>query len=256
MNSTRSPLQWRVLTGGIVGLVGVGVIGAALAFPTVTTPEAQPAAVVSVTPDESIVASRSEPPRGAEPAPVEPVVSVTPSASVIDLAAPQASTSPSPSPSSADPEPSVVGLPESEPVRVRIPSIGVDASTTELGLDGNRLAAPEDPDVVGWFTGAHTPGAAGRAVLNGHLTWNGRNTVFARLPNVAVGAVVEVDRRDGTTARFEITEVATFEKDQFPTAEVYAATEEPTMVLITCGGEYSQSEHYYDSNVIAFATAL
>jgi len=118
------------------------------------------------------------------------------------------------------------------------------------------METPADPDQVGWFTGAHTPGAPGRAVLAGHLTWNGRNTVFARLPDVAVGAVVEVDREDGTTAEFEITQVSTFEKDQFPTDEVYAATVEPSLVLITCGGEYSKSEHYYDSNIIAFATAL
>ena len=62
--------------------------------------------------------------------------------------------------------------------------------------------------------------------------------------------------RDGTTARFQVTEVSTFEKDEFPTSEVYASTDEPSLVLITCGGKYSESEHYYDSNVIAFASAL
>ncbi len=249
MNSTKSPLQWRVLTGGIVGLVGVGVIGAALAFPTVTTPTVQPAVAVSSTPGVSMSSIE------AEPEETEPTVFVRPSASVMNLDSPVPSTSPTPSPASAEATPTVTSLPESEPVRVRIPSIGVDASTSQLGLDGNKLATPDDPDVVGWFTGAHTPGAPGRAVLNGHLTWNGRNTVFASLPDVAVGAVVEIDRQDGTTAKFEITKVSTFEKDQFPTAEVYAATDEPSLVLITCGGEYSKSEHYYDSNVIAFASA-
>ena len=125
-----------------------------------------------------------------------------------------------------------------------------------LGLKGNELETPADPDLVGWFTGAHTPGAPGRAVLAGHLTWNGRHTVFARLPELAVGAVIEVDREDGTTAKFAVTKVATFPKDAFPTDEVYASTDEPSLVLITCGGDYSKSEHYYDSNVIAFASAL
>ncbi len=125
-----------------------------------------------------------------------------------------------------------------------------------LGLNGNELETPADPDLVGWFTGAHTPGAAGRAVMAGHLTWNGRHTVFARLPELSVGSVVEVDREDGTTAKFRVTEVSTFEKDKFPTAEVYASTDEPSLVLITCGGEYSTAKHYYDSNVIAFASAM
>ncbi len=236
MTSTRSPLQWRVLIGGVTGLVGVGVIGAALAFPSVTTPEALPPQAVIATP--SVSASTA--------AKSVPAASASPSASMLPI-----SPTPSPTPSPADAE-----LAESAPTKVRIPSLGVDAATVTLGLDGNEMETPADPDLVGWFTGAHTPGAPGRAVLAGHLTWNGRNTVFARLPDVAVGAVVEVDREDGTTAKFEITEVSTFEKDQFPTADVYASTEEPSLVLITCGGEYSSSEHYYDSNVIAFATAL
>lgn len=238
MNGTRSPLQWRVLIGGIAGLVGVGVIGAALAFPSVSTPAALPSQESVTTPS----------------APVEtPQASTSPSAP----ASPLNEATPDPSPTlESSPTPGVAELPESAPTKVKIPSIGVDAGTVSLGLDGNELETPADPDVVGWFTGAHTPGAPGRAVLAGHLTWNGRHTVFARLSELTVGAVVEVDRQDGTTAKFEVTEVSTFAKDEFPTAEVYASTDEPSLVLITCGGEYSQSEHYYDSNVIAFADAL
>ena len=238
MNSTKSPRKWRVLVGGIVGLIGVVVIGAALIFPTVTTPQVPTAVAASASPSVS-----------ASPPEVESV-EPTPAASATQPAsAPPASPSP-------EPTPTVAAHTESAPVRVRIPSLGVDASTVTLGLDGNELATPEDPDVVGWFTGAHTPGGPGRAVLAGHLTWNGRNTVFALLPEATVGTIVEVDREDGTTAKFEITEVSTFPKDQFPTDAVYASTVEPSLVLITCGGEYSQADHFYDSNVIAFATLL
>lgn len=241
MDSIRSPLQWRVLAGIIAGLIGVGVIGAALVFPEVTKPEALPAVAVSSSP--SVTMSPTP-----EPEATTPPASLTPSASV-------AEETPTPTPE-PEPEPTVEALTESAPIAVRIPSLEVDASFVTLGLDGNKLETPADPDVVGWFTGAHTPGGPGRAVLAGHLTWNGRNTVFARLPDVAIGAVVEVDREDGTTARFEISEVSEFKKDEFPTAAVYASTVEPTLVLITCGGEYSSSEHYYDSNIIAYATAL
>ena len=239
MTSTQSPLQWRVLIGGVAGLVGVGVIGAALAFPAVTAPQALPTAPAITSPSVSMPS-----PMGSTPA-ATPPVNITASAP----APPTTEATPTP-------KPNTVGFPESAPIRVKIPSIGVDASTVSLGLEGNELETPADPDVVGWFTGAHTPGAPGRAVLAGHLTWNGRHTVFARLPDLAAGAVVEVDRQDGTTAKFEITKVSTFRKDAFPTAEVYASTDEPSLVLITCGGEYSTDQNYYDSNVIAFAKAL
>ena len=187
------------------------------------------------------------------PAPVDRTPAATPAARITTSAP---ATPVAEATASTTPTPNTLGLPESAPIRVKIPSIGVDASTVSLGLEGNELEVPADPDVVGWFTGAHTPGAPGRAVLAGHLTWNGRHTVFARLPDLVAGAVVEVDREDGTTANFEITKVSTFAKDAFPTAEVYASTDEPSLVLITCGGEYSESRHYYDSNVIAFAKAL
>ncbi len=247
MTSTSSPLQWRVLTGGIAGLVGVGVVCAALAFPSVTSPAALPAQEGVATP----IVSTSTPVENPSVTSPSPSVSVSPASA--------SATTPSLDPTPARepaPTPAAAALAESAPTTVRIPSLGVDAPTVTLGLDGNKMETPANPDLVGWFTGAHTPGAPGRAVLAGHLTWNGRNTVFARLPDVAVGAVVEVDREDGTTARFEVTHVSTFRKDQFPTDEVYASTEEPSLVLITCGGEYSTSEHYYDSNVIAFTTAL
>ena len=243
MNGTKSPLQWRVLFGGVAGLVGVGVIGATLAFPSVTAPEALPAQSTTTAPSVSPISPTTE----TATASVSPSVIPSP-------AAPQ--PAPSSAPASAKASPSVAELAESAPTRVRIPSIGVDAGTVSLGLEGNELETPSDPDDVGWFTGAHTPGAPGRAVLAGHLTWNGRHTVFARLPDLAVGAIIDIDREDGTTAQFTVTEVATYEKDSFPTSEVYASTKDPSLVLITCGGEYSTSEHYYDSNVIAFANAL
>ncbi|MEO7589480.1 MAG: sortase [Arachnia sp.] len=244
MTSTKSPSR-RVLLGGIAGLVGVGVIGAALAFPSVTAPAALPAPSSISTPSVSMSTPAASTPAASTPAAAP--TRTTPVAST----ATSASVAPTPTPA-----PAAAALAESAPVKVRIPSIGVDANTVSLGLKGNELETPADPDLVGWFTGAHTPGAPGRAVLAGHLTWNGRHTVFARLPDLAVGAIVEVDREDGTTAKFTVTKVATFPKDAFPTDEVYASTDEPSLVLITCGGDYSQSKHYYDSNVIAFASAL
>ena len=243
MTSTQSPPKWRVLIGGVAGLVGVGVIGAALAFPVVTAPQALPTAPAITSPSVSTPA----------PAPADSTPAATPAAQTTPSAPATPTTEATPS---TPPTPNDRGLPESAPIRIKIPSIGVDASTVPLGLDGNELETPADPDVVGWFTGAHTPGAPGRAVLAGHLTWNGRHTVFARLPDLVAGAVVEVEREDGTTAKFEITKVSTFAKDAFPTAEVYASTDEPTLVLITCGGEYNKSQNNYDSNVIAFAKAL
>jgi sortase (surface protein transpeptidase) len=146
------------------------------------------------------------------------------------------------------------GLEESDPERIRIESIGVDATFVDLDLDDNRqLEAPEDPDQVGWFTGARSPGTPGVAVVAGHLTWNREPTVFYRLGELADGARIEITRADGSVAIFTARRRGTFPKDRFPTDEVYRATREPELTLITCGGGYDQEDHSYDSNIIVWA---
>lgn len=168
-----------------------------------------------------------------------------------DRSLPTTSTRTTPTPGAAGEQPR-----ESVPTRVTIPAIGVDAGTVELGLDGAAMQTPADPDLVGWFHGAHTPGGPGVAVLAGHVTWDGRRTVFADLGHLPLGARIAVDRVDGSTVSFEVRRVATFPKDRFPTHEVYAAGDQPKLILITCGGDYDLSRHYYDSNVIAWADAV
>ncbi|MDH3705796.1 MAG: hypothetical protein OES57_06985 [Acidimicrobiia bacterium] len=43
------------------------------------------------------------------------------------------------------------------------------------------------------------------------------------------------------------------DKDEFPTVEVYGPTEEPTLRLITCGGDFDGSARSYEGNLIVFA---
>jgi len=175
---------------------------------------------------------------------------------------PSASTSPRTARAKPTPTPRPAAkrtprLTESVPTRVRIPAAEVDASTVKLGIaDDGTMETPEDPDQVGWFDGARTPGGPGVAVLAGHVTWNGRETVFFDLGRLDRGTKVALDREDGTTATFAITRRSTFPKDEFPTREVYRATSTPELVLITCGGEYDADRRYYDANIIVWAELL
>lgn len=140
------------------------------------------------------------------------------------------------------------------PVRVRVPSIGVDAPTTALGVDAdNRLEVPVDTDVVGWWRGGPEPGEAGPAVVTGHVdSWEGPG-VFIRLDEVAIDDVVHIDREDGTTATFRVTGVEQHAKTAFPTQRVYGDTPGSTLRLVTCGGGFDRSSKHYLDNVIVFA---
>lgn len=146
-------------------------------------------------------------------------------------------------------------LPVSPPVRIRIPAIGVDAPVRPLGLDGaGRVAVPSlgTPGVAGWYRGSTTPGAAGNAVIDGHVDTDRGPAVFYGLGALHRGAAIEVDRRDGWAAVFTVTAVEVYPKHGFPDRRVYGPTWDAELRVITCGGPYSRSRGYLD-NVVVYA---
>lgn len=143
---------------------------------------------------------------------------------------------------------------ESAPTKITIDRIGVSADFVPLDLtDNGELDTPQNPDQVGWFTGAHTPGGPGVSVVAGHVTWNGAESVFFELGDLPQGTRIKIKRADASIAIFTVQRRATFAKDTFPTEQVYRDSSEPQLVLITCGGEFDADRHYYDSNVIIWA---
>jgi hypothetical protein len=145
-------------------------------------------------------------------------------------------------------------LPESEPVAVSIPSLGIRSTLVDLGLDSNgAMEVPQDPARAGWFSGGPAPGALGPAVIAGHVTWNGAPAVFHRLSSMQRGDQVTVIRKDGKTAVFTVSRVARFSKSQFPSRAIYGPINHAGLRLITCGGTYDAARHTYLDNVVVFA---
>ena len=140
------------------------------------------------------------------------------------------------------------------PVRLRIPALHVDSRLDRLGLhtDGS-VAVPKRTDVAGWYEGGPRPGQEGPAVILGHVDSREGPGVFIDLAIVRPGALVRVDRADGSTVTFRITHVSRVPKTQFPTDLVYAPTLDPTLRLVTCGGTFDRTRGSYRDNVIAFA---
>jgi sortase (surface protein transpeptidase) len=145
-------------------------------------------------------------------------------------------------------------LPESHPVAVSIPKLGVRSRLVDLGLgrDG-AMEVPQDPALAGWFSAGPGPGALGPAVIAGHVTWDGAPAVFHRLGTLQRGDRVTVTREDGKTAVFTVTRLARFSKSQFPSRAVYGPIDHAGLRLITCGGTYDAARHRYLDNVVVFA---
>ncbi|MFE7812405.1 class F sortase [Streptomyces sp. NPDC057433] len=151
--------------------------------------------------------------------------------------------------------PASAALPPSPPDRIRIPSIGVDAPLTGLGLtDTGSLDAPppERPDLAGWYEAGTTPGESGTAVVAGHVDNAEGPAVFYSLGALRKGGTVEVDRRDGGTAVFTVHAVEVYDARDFPDEKVYGAAVRPELRIITCGGGYSRTTGYR-GNVVVYA---
>jgi hypothetical protein len=143
------------------------------------------------------------------------------------------------------------------PVPVRTPGIDVDAAVVDLGLDEDgTLEVPTDFGVTGWYTGRSVPGDIGPSVVGGHMDSQTGLAVFFELSRLEVGDLIQIDRSDGLVAWFQIGELTLVDKDEFPTQQVYGDTAEPTLRLVTCGGDFDHSARSYRGNLIVFADHL
>ncbi|WP_373563534.1 class F sortase [Streptomyces composti] len=157
-----------------------------------------------------------------------------------------------PAPSASAPK----SMPRSEPVRLLVPKIGVDAPFTDLEIGANgQLEAPppDDTNLVGWFAKGATPGELGTSIVAGHVDTKTSPAVFARLSELKKGDRFRVVRRDGSKAVFQVYGKEYFAKDDFPDDRVYADTPDAQLRLITCAGRYDRAAKDYTENLVVFA---
>lgn len=143
----------------------------------------------------------------------------------------------------------------SPPTRLLVPSVGVDAPVTDLGLnpDGTVEVPPADRgEEVGWYRNGPTPGENGPAVLIGHYDTVHGPAVFKQLPKLRPGELIRIRRADGSTVDFKVRTLLQAAKDHFPTEQVYGDTPAPALRLITCGGRIGSDGHWTD-NIIVLA---
>ncbi|MFJ8852273.1 class F sortase [Streptomyces sp. NPDC102437] len=158
---------------------------------------------------------------------------------------------PEPQPGSPVAEP----LKPSAPVRIRIPSIRVDAPVMRLGLgaDGSLDVPPAgNRNIVGWYRDGTPPGSKGSAIVAGHVDDAQGRSVFYDLGALQKGSTVEVVRQDGRTAVFSLDAIEVYDNKDFPDKRVYGAASFASLRLITCGGGFSK-ETGYEGNVVAYA---
>lgn len=146
------------------------------------------------------------------------------------------------------------------PVRIKIPSIDVDAAIQQVGTttQGN-IGVPTNFKDAAWYAKGVTPGRPGQAIIDGHYDDNfGMPAVFGRLSKVHVGEDIFIDTKEGVTLHFKVTGVEMLDTDHIPARRLFPPTPSPdapsTVVLITCGGRWIALSKTYDKRV--FVTAV
>ncbi|MBL1105257.1 class F sortase [Streptomyces sp. 5-8] len=146
-------------------------------------------------------------------------------------------------------------LADAVPQRVDIPVLGVQAPVVARGLDAQGAVDPppyDQPGVVGWYGGGPKPGAAGAAVLVGHVDTETKPAVFYQLSTLKPGQTVRVFRADGKVAEFTVDDVRVLPREGFDARQAYGPREpgRAELRLITCGGTFDRVTRSYTANVV------
>jgi hypothetical protein len=139
-------------------------------------------------------------------------------------------------------------------VQLVVPDLGVDAAVDPVGVEADgQMTVPAEVDRVGWYRFGPVPGAAGSAVVAGHVdSWDQGLGALAPLREAEVDDEVLVTDAAGAVSRWRVVSRDLLAKQALP-AELFARTGEPRLVLVTCGGPYLPDLRSYRDNVVVVA---
>jgi hypothetical protein len=144
----------------------------------------------------------------------------------------------------------------SRPVWLAIPAIHLRARVISLGQAADGAPAVPSlatPMLTSWYDRGPTPGAAGTAIIFGHVDAAAVGpAVFYNLGRLRRGDLVYVTLADRHTGVFRVYAAQLYAKAAFPPA-IYGATWWPTLRLITCGGRFDPATGHYAANTVVFA---
>ena len=139
----------------------------------------------------------------------------------------------------------------SDPVRLTIPKIAVDANIQQMGLttEGD-MEAPQTNEDAGWYKFGAEPGNEGSAVIAGHLGLND-DAVFGKLKLLQAGDSVETVDSRGQKATFIVKETRRYGYDEAP-EEVFRSASGTHLNLITCDGDWNSDQNTYADRLVVF----
>ena len=145
---------------------------------------------------------------------------------------------------------------QSLPMRLKIPSINVDAAIQYVGLTSKgAMEVPNNIVDVGWFDLGSRPGENGSAVIAGHFNGeNGKAGVFSNLHKLKVGDKFYIEDNYGATISFVVRASRAY--DPGYADDVFSRNDSAHLNLITCDGVWDEAKKTYSKRLVVFADAI
>jgi LPXTG-site transpeptidase (sortase) family protein len=141
-----------------------------------------------------------------------------------------------------------------QPKAIRIPTLGIQASIESVGKEPDgKMGNPKNTDNVGWYSLGPTAGERATVVMDGHYDSHTGPAVFYKLAELSVGDEIAVTNVLGKEYRYEVYDIRSYPKDEFPIEEVFGNTGEARLNLITCEGVFSKQSKTYSHRTVVFA---
>jgi LPXTG-site transpeptidase (sortase) family protein len=157
--------------------------------------------------------------------------------------------------------------------RMIIAKFGVDAPLNYkvVGRDG-QMPSPDGADDVAWYDFSAfpglggTPGSGGNSVFSGHVDQgfkpckNGTvpppcQAVFWDVSSLRVGDEIEI-RLAGKSYKYRVTSNQAVSAANGPWDQIVSSTEQETITMITCGGDFNRTTHEYNNRQVVTAVKI
>ncbi|WP_257427763.1 VaFE repeat-containing surface-anchored protein [Nocardioides carbamazepini] len=143
--------------------------------------------------------------------------------------------------------------------RIRIPSLGVNAGTSLVGIKRGKMQVPGNVTRTGQLGQSAAAGdLIGTTVIAGHVSdRHDRPGAFWKLTKIRKGKVVTV-WQGGKKLRYRVTSIERFSRASKLPDRFFSTTGEHKLVLISCAGKVTTSGggFHYRQNVVVTAVPL
>jgi LPXTG-site transpeptidase (sortase) family protein len=142
-----------------------------------------------------------------------------------------------------------------QPVRLKIPTIRVDAAIEYVGLapDG-AMDTPKNYSNTAWYSPGPRPGDQGNSAIAGHVDSTTGKAVFWDRSKLKPGDEIFVVGDDGVERRFVVTEVESYKRADAPLDRIFGPTVDRHLNLITCDStsNFDRTKREYASNIVVY----